>query len=67
MTRRDYERIASALAFTRPPPANTARASERDRGRYSQWVSDVVGISAALAEENPQRFDRNRFIGACER
>lgn len=62
MTKKDYQAIARAIHETRENSAN-----------YSAWddeVREVVGdmtarLANALAADNP-RFDRARFVEACE-
>lgn len=55
MTRKDYERLAAALLSTRP------MGDERFEG----WSDAVKAVANALAADNP-RFDRERFVAACE-
>ena len=57
MTRKDYRALAAGFASTEPPPA-----AEWHR---HQWETDIQGIARVLAADNP-RFDRERFIDACE-
>ncbi|WP_295842504.1 hypothetical protein [uncultured Xanthomonas sp.] len=57
MTRKDYERIAAAVARG----AAEAKAEGHDmRGLRSV----VIELALTLADENP-RFDRKRFMAAC--
>jgi hypothetical protein len=57
MTRKDYQRLANALASNRP--------IEGQPIALEQWQTDCKHIADALASDNP-RFDRARFLGACE-
>jgi hypothetical protein len=51
MTRKDYIRLADALAESRP---------DSGTGRREQWAADVAVIADALKADNG-RFDRGRF------
>ena len=66
MTRRDYVRIAAALADTRPmPPFDGGRfLTAAGQAAYDQWAADVRAISAMLGADNP-RYDAARFAAAC--
>lgn len=56
MTRKDYERLARALAVSRQ--TNSANG-------HQIAISDAaIFIAAELAADNP-RFDRVRFLKAC--
>lgn len=62
MTRKDYVAIAEAIYTTRetlPIVTGYWEAQLEAIGRATQLVADV------FAEDNP-RFDRARFIAACE-
>ena len=54
MTRKDYERLAAALLRTRPMSDD----------RFDGWKDAVEAVAGALADDNP-RFDRARFLAAC--
>ena len=56
MTRKDYIKLAAALAYTRPDEDN--RTPER------VW-SDVVDIIGDVLKKDNPRFDRGRFIDAA--
>lgn len=58
MTRKDYVRLASALA------GNKVRPIAGWENVHAQWCGDVLAIADALAADNP-RFDRDRFYAAC--
>lgn len=58
MSRKDYQRLAAALASNRP-------ADHWCPNKREQWRLDVKAIADALANDNPN-FDRGRFLGACE-
>jgi len=57
MTRKDFEALACALAYTRPHRDNVAL--------HAQWEAAVVAIGDACALHNP-RFDRSKFYDATE-
>jgi len=54
MTRRDYERLARALARSRP----------QDDAMHGQWRDDCCAVADALHDSNP-RFDVGGFLSAC--
>ena len=56
MTRKDYERLATALARSK-----THATTERE---LELWWEIYDAISNELADDNP-RFDRQRFYEAC--
>ena len=59
MTRKDYIKIAAALALKNP----------RDRKKLEsmvQWNLDCVSIANMLEKDNP-KFDRDRFLKACQK
>ena len=60
MTRRDYVRIAAALAATRP----TYEGDTFGRAIADQWRADVLALADMLGTDNP-RFDRDRFCRAA--
>lgn len=62
MTRRDFELIARAIADTRVEQAALPRA-----GRIANRTLDRAAqrLAADFAVENP-RFDRDRFLRACD-
>lgn len=57
MTRKDYVLIARTFNMCRP--------MEREVEAMRQWRTDVGSIAGALQDDNA-RFDRERFIAACE-
>lgn len=59
MSRKDYQALAAALAAQRP-------ADHWCPNKREQWRLDVKAIADALASDNA-RFDRERFMGACEK
>lgn len=54
--RRHYEAIATLMQDTKPLKDATA---------FTQWYVDCEGLADMLADDNA-RFDRERFIRACE-
>jgi hypothetical protein len=54
MTRKDYRLIAEAL-----------RRSPYRKDSFFQWEATVGSIADAMAKDNP-RFDRRKFLEACE-
>lgn len=52
MTRKDYVRLAAALARNRTEPASLT------------WLNIIDSICTELQADNP-RFDRVRFLEAC--
>jgi hypothetical protein len=66
MSKKDYQAIAAALWRVQPEPAGgndpDRRAIEAVR---RTWYSAVEAVAGVMAASNP-RFDRGRFIEACE-
>lgn len=58
MTRKHYEAIAKALAYTRPLNTETAA--------YRNWVAIVENLCAQFKTMN-HRFDWERFVEACNK
>ena len=58
MTKKHFVALAKAFASVKPDPYLGA-------GIWSQWKRDVSVVSSACAEQNT-RFDRTRFLKACE-
>ena len=61
MTKRDYETLAGALHAGQP--------ATREPGwtkLWDVWLLTVEYVADALAQDSP-RFDRERFVAACER
>jgi hypothetical protein len=65
MTRKDYVRLAAALAWARP---NEGKASQykpaEQRARMAAWRITVECIATELKKDN-ERFDHVRFANAC--
>ena len=61
MTRKDYEKLAAALAKTRPERGSYSDPS----AEFAQWVTTRNAVTHALSADNP-RFDRGRFLVATE-
>lgn len=57
MTKKDYVALAQAL--------NRVKSLAGDSGERQQWRTDVATVADVLAADSP-RFDRERFIEACE-
>jgi hypothetical protein len=57
MTRANYLKLASALAFSRPTTPGLL-------GEVVQWRRDVLALADVLQFDNP-RFNRHRFLTAC--
>lgn len=70
MTKKDYERIAAALAAASPTLVSQSDRIRETGGpiadRSALWVWERVKtrLADALAADNP-RFDRSRFYAAC--
>ena len=64
MTRKDFELIASTLAFTKPTSINYARKAEYISA-LAEWTGIVDEFTAMLASQN-ERFDAQRFRKACD-
>lgn len=62
MTKKDYERIAKALAAAKPHPYG--QPGDFHDGRQGQHEQVVTILAEELALDNP-RFDRSRFYAAC--
>jgi hypothetical protein len=56
MSKKDYQALARALYLRKPVETSTA---------FPLWQGVVHDIEKTLAFDNP-RFDRARFIEACE-
>jgi hypothetical protein len=59
MTRKDYERIAQAIAECKPVEDQPALAQAVARVRIIDAIAD------AMEDDNP-RFQRAKFINACK-
>lgn len=57
MTRKDYIRIAAALARSQPESSLGAP--------YRVWESTACAIADSLAQEPGTRFDRAKFLAAA--
>ena len=62
MTRKDYVLIAAALAAA---ARNVTAAGMTDHTAHTVWQECAATVADALAQDNP-RFDRERFLTACE-
>lgn len=66
MTRKDYVRLAAALAAAHPQhhlhDYDTADAAD---GAYNAWAEAVNAVAHALAADSP-RFDLVRFLEAAD-
>ena len=62
MTKKDYQKLATALYLAKPDPVAVPGDSQ---DIVDQWRVDVDRVAGALAEDSP-RFDRETFIAACE-
>lgn len=64
MTKKDFEKLATALAWARPP-LNPERPQEFSReilkAQDEQWVKTVNAVCDALVEINPN-FSYGKFI-----
>lgn len=61
MTKKDYELIAAAVRHERGEWAEDTWTKDIEIGR----AAVVLAIAHALAQDNP-RFDRDRFLKACD-
>ena len=59
MTKKDYELIAKVLNMQKPA------SKEKAPYLHFQWKTIVAQFSLELKKSNP-RFDRSRFLKACE-
>jgi len=59
MSKKNYKAIAAAFYGERPAPA------EARLNKTIQWRQDVNALADVLAADS-DRFDRERFIEACE-
>lgn len=62
MTKKDYERIARAL---KQAAANMTDAGLTNHSAHVAWTECAATIADELAADN-SRFDRARFLAACE-
>ncbi len=69
MTKKHFETFAAALAKIRPEPvidcAPATAVEKMRRNDRTEWQISVNLIADVCAESNP-RFDRERFMAACE-
>lgn len=63
MTKKHFDAIITALQETRPPRPPQSAPLLVDR--HWQWNLDCEAIADVCAKFNP-KFDRARFLGACE-
>jgi hypothetical protein len=68
MTKKDYERIATALRYVKPTsPLGTPKHHKIVLESMSkQWVWTVEELAATLLQNNP-RFNREKFYAACNK
>lgn len=64
MSKKDYIALAAALAAIRPASLTTD-ASEIEIGKTIAWQASSLAVANACAELSP-RFDRARFLAACQ-
>lgn len=57
MTKKHFEKLASALAQVQPATGNTP-------GYREGWLASVCSVADACELENV-RFDRQRFLSTC--
>ena len=60
MTRKDYVALAEALAGEYPVGSGFSLGM-----RIADWQGIVAAVANVLGKDNP-RFDRARFLRACE-
>lgn len=61
MTKKDFEKLATALAKARPPETIPANKSAAEMiAKDDQWERDVTHVCEALKEINPN-FNEGRF------
>ena len=67
MTRKDYVKLAEALAQAKPVIGDKKYPSSyiNEVTRHAQWEHDCTKLADALEHDNP-RFDCARFLVACE-
>jgi hypothetical protein len=69
MTRKDYVALAEAFSAVQPRPGigmtETAFVVNGGRDRWRGWEDAMRATADVLAADNP-RFDRARFIKACQ-
>lgn len=65
MSKKDYQAIARALYATRPECKEREPHDCDTPVAREQWRFDVDAVVGVLAADSP-RFDRARFIEACE-
>lgn len=64
MTRKDYERIASALYRTKPDRYADG-PTDGEAPEYRTWRSVRDALASTMAIDN-ERFDRHRFMRAAD-
>lgn len=61
MTKKDFEKLATALAQARPPETIPANKSAAEMiAKDDQWERDIDHVCKALAQINPN-FNASRF------
>lgn len=63
MTKKDYQKIA--MVFQDTKPIEHPKYPEYERGAREQWEWFRDKMAGLLRADNP-RFDRDRFLRACE-
>ena len=58
MSKKHFHALALAFAYRRPEP-------HWDANKRTQWSLDVASVADVCQQANP-RFDRERFLEACE-
>jgi hypothetical protein len=64
MSKKDYQAIARAIYGHKPEPL-FPESEVFDRAEYDVWEGVMGAIADILAADSP-RFDRARFVEACE-
>lgn len=67
MSKKDYQAIARALYINQPYKDREVGhvASDAEESVFDQWRMDRDALASVFADDNP-RFDRARFVEACE-
>lgn len=65
MTQKDFELIAGVLRKTRPSETAVVGTPNRTQAD-AEWTNTVEQFADALEDTNP-RFDRDRFVAACQK
>jgi hypothetical protein len=65
MTKKDYQAVARALYTAVKPHTYVEHGAQMFAREAVAWMDAVQGIADAMAQDSP-RFDRARFLEACE-